>query len=60
MQSVRPFDVESQVRSAQASFRRVLSSWASDLLALRREGLMLVVWVKPETDPHRDSERKVA
>lgn len=60
MRTVRLSEAEAQVRAAQASFRRALSAWASDLLALRREGLTLTVWVKNETDPHMDSERKVA
>lgn len=51
---------ERQVRTVQANFRKVLSAWASDLLALRRDGLLLTQWVEPRQDPGLDSNRRVA
>lgn len=51
---------EESVRVAQAAFRKALSAWASDLLVLRREGLLLTRWAEPRDEPGFDSDRRVA
>jgi hypothetical protein len=60
MHEVRPSFAEERVRSVQAQFRRVLSAWASDLLALRQEGLRQPTWVEPRSQDDGDSNRRVA
>jgi hypothetical protein len=60
MRTILSTEAEASVRAAQAAYRRVLSSWASDLLTLRSDGLMVTAWVQPHTDLDRDSQRRVA
>jgi hypothetical protein len=60
MQSVEATFAEQRVRLIQASYRRALSTWAADLLTLRREGTLLTRWVEPRSDPDFDSDRRVA
>jgi hypothetical protein len=60
VQPVEATFAEQRVRSIQASYRRALSTWAADLLTLRREGTLLTQWVKPRCDPDFDSDRRVA
>ena len=60
VQSVETTFAEQRVRSIQASYRRALSTWAADLLTLRRDGTLLTQWVEPRRDPDFDSDRRVA
>lgn len=60
VQSVEATFAEQRVRSIQASYRRALSTWAADLLTLRREGTLLTRWVEPRRDSDFDSDRRVA
>lgn len=60
MKPVEASFADQRIRSVQAMYRRALSAWASDLLMLRRDGLMLTRWVETRSDPELDADRRVA
>ena len=48
--------LERRVRDAQSMFQRVLVSWASDVLELRRRELLVPRWESSPADADRQDE----